>query len=295
MDLVLEADRIPAAGESYFGRQYHTIPGGKGANQATAASRLGAAVAFCGRVGDDPNGKRLTESLAESKIDVSGVRLDDSHPTGLAVIIVEPNGENRILVYSGANMEIRVDEVREKLGPDYDAVMMNFEIPDEVVIAVSESAKKHSIPVIIDAGPARPFDLESLAGVGVLSPNETEAKALTGITLDSEDAVEEAARVLWKRSGARVVLIKLGEHGSLAFDGSSFITARAFPVKAIDTTAAGDAYTAGFAVSYLATGNLETAMRYGSAAGAIAVTRLGAQPSLPTADETEAFLRDVLK
>ncbi len=290
MDLVLTADRIPAPGESYFGETYHTIPGGKGANQAVAAARLGATVTFAGRVGNDSNGRRLVENLAANGIDTAGVTIDEEHPTGLAVIIVEPGGANRIMVYPGANMRLAFDDVRSALSGSYDAIMMNFEIPDDVVFAVTERAAPRAVPVVIDAGPARSFELERLGGVEVLSPNETETEVLTGMRCDSDAATEEAARALRARSDARLVIIKLGERGSLAYDGRTMRKTRAFPVEAVDATAAGDAFTAGFAVRYFSRRDLSDSLRFAAAAGAIAVTRLGAQPSLPSARETEAFL-----
>ena len=294
MDLVLEADRIPLPGESYFGTRYHTILGGKGANQATAAARMGGHVTFCGRVGDDPNGRKLIEGLEASGVDTGGVAIDPVHPSGLAVIIVEPDGSNRIMVYSGANMQIDIENVRPFFDSDYDAVLISLEIPDVIATEVCRLAERRSIPVIVDAGPARSFPLKEFVGVAILSPNETEARALTGISCDTHSSQEEAARFLLEESGAKHVVIKLGEEGSIAFDGVHIVRHPAYPVEVVDTTAAGDAFTAALAIQYLETGDVAASLDLATAAGALAISRLGAQPSLPGRAEAEKFLREQL-
>ena len=294
MDLVLQADRLPQTGESYFGSDYRYIPGGKGANQATAAARLGAQVTFVGRVGDDPHGQVLKRSLAEEGIETSGISVDTSHSTGLAVIFVEPSGENRIMVFAGANMEMKPEDaemafVRNE-GRPFDAVMMNFEIPDDVLFPLCSRAAKAGTPVVIDAGPARAFPLEKLEGVTILSPNETEAEALTGIDCGTDAGAEAAAVKLKERCDAEWIVLKLGMRGALLYGESTVSRVPAFGVRAVDATAAGDAFTAGLAVHYVSTKDIRQALAFGTAAGAITVTRLGAQPSLPSKEEVTAFL-----
>ena len=298
MDLVMEAERIPAPGESYFGESYRYIPGGKGANQAAAAAKLGGRVTFVGRVGDDAHGSRLKANLQSQGISTDFVATDPNRPTGLAVIFVEPSGENRIMVYGGANMGMTAQDAEAALTTEpgtYDAIMMNFEIPDPVIVSVCRRASTLGIPVIIDAGPARSFDLSSLGGPEILSPNETETRALTGVDCDSLAQAAIAAKILAAESGARYVIIKMGKQGALLHDpkappGEADVHLDAFAVDPVDATAAGDAFTAALAIRYLMTGDLYEAVRYGNAAGALAVTRLGAQPSLPNREETEAFL-----
>lgn len=290
MDLILQVDRMPVAGESYFGKEYHQVPGGKGANQAVAASRLGGNVSFCGRVGADAQGQRLISALESHGIDPNGVVRDPDHQTGLAVIVVEANGQNRIFVYAGANMEIDVEDVTARFDTEFDAVMINFEIPDAIVEQVYRLTRELSIPLILDAGPARPYPLDTLTGVEVLSPNETETKALTGLGCDTEGEIEAAARELQARSQARLVVIKLGNRGSLAYDGTRMYRRQPIPIEVVDTTAAGDAFTAGFAVRYLTSGDIIRALDFGTAAATVAVSRLGAQPSLPTESEAEELL-----
>lgn len=290
MDLVLRADRIPLPGESYFGTDYRYIPGGKGANQAAAASLMGAGVSFVGRIGDDSHGSQVRANLERQGISTSLVVSDPDAPTGLAVIILEPSGQNRIMVYAGANMSIETDDLVPAFETNYDAVMMNFEIPGAILDEVCRRATKAQIPVIIDAGPARKIDLLRLGTLEILSPNETETEFLTGISCDTTAQAEKAARRLAEISNARHIVIKLGSRGALSLSEGVRKLHDTFDVEVVDTTAAGDAFTAGLTVRYLETGDLSEAIRYGNAAGSLAVTRLGAQPSLPTRAETEQFL-----
>lgn len=294
MDLVLQADRIPNEGESYFGQSYSYIPGGKGANQAAAASRAGADVTFVGRIGADAHGDAVIDNLARQGVSTNLIARDQSEPTGLAVIIIEPNGENRIMVYAGANMKMRADDLSAAFERDYDAVMINFEIPDEIIRAVLSRARAADIPVIVDAGPARPLPLSDLKGVEIISPNETETETLTGIVCSSLDEAARAGQRLIEETGARYAVIKLGERGALIVGTKEPVHVPGFMVTAVDTTAAGDAFTAAMGVRYLEENDIERAVRFGNAAGAVTVTRLGAQPSLPDRAEIETMLSGLL-
>ena len=194
------------------------------------------------------------------------------------------------MVYGGANLQLRLEDAERALSGGYDAVIMNFEIPDPVLLGVCERAAGSGTPVVIDAGPARAVDLANLTGVTIISPNETETEALTGISCDSPQDAENAASMLLEQCGARYAVIKLGKRGSLVYDGSAEASPRAqiiapYEVQAVDATAAGDAFTAAMTIRYLAGDDLARAARFGNAAGAVAATRLGAQPSLPTREE----------
>lgn len=286
MDLVLETERLPEPGESYFGDRYHYVLGGKGANQAVAAAKLGLDVVFVGRVGNDEHGNVVRENLRRQGIATDLIAVDPEQPTGLAVIILEPTGENRIFVYAGANMSIRLADLDEAFRRSFDAVLLNFEVPDEVIHEVCARARALNLPIIIDAGPARIFDMERMGTIEILSPNETETEALAGVACDTVDSAKAAAEELGRRSEAKHIVIKLGHRGALVYSDGNFHHVEAFDVDTVDTTAAGDAFTAGVAARYLRTGDLIDAVRFGNAAGAIAVTRLGAQPSLPDEAET---------
>jgi ribokinase len=280
-DLVLEVDRLPNRGENLIGERHSYLSGGKGANQAIAAARLGAEVALVGRVGKDSQGDTLRAELEREGIDTRWVTSTTSAPTGLAVITVERHGENRIIVYPGANMTLDASCVLEALTETFDAVMLQLEVPDEVVVAVCSAAREKGIPVVLDAGPARSFDLSLVHGIAILTPNQTEALALTGLPCDSIERAEVAARALYASSGARFVVVKMGELGALVLAEGSATHVPAFAVEAVDPTAAGDAFTAALLVRWLATGNILDAARYGNAAGSLAASKLGAQQSLP--------------
>jgi len=294
MDLMLEMDRLPAAGESVLGSRYSYLPGGKGANQAVAAARLGAEVTFVGRVGRDAHGDTLREHLAREEIHDELLAQDGQAQTGFAAIPVEPGGQNRIIVYAGANLAIRQEDVQRAFEWSFDALVVNLEIAPGIVEEACRQAGRRGVPVFLDAGPVRQMDLGRLAGLHVLSPNETETRAYSGLPCGTDEEAARASRRLAELTGSRFVALKLGERGCFLYESSSGRGERVpgFPVRAVDTTAAGDAFTAGLAAQYLRTGDLLRAARYANAAGALAVTRLGAQPSMPKRAEVEAFLRE---
>lgn len=293
MDLVMEVDRAPEGGETLLGRRYAYVPGGKGANQAVAAARLGLEVTFVGRVGADAHGPALKQNLVREGVAAGFLQVDDRSQTGFAAITVEPEGRNRIVVFAGANMAIREEDVARAFSGSYRAVMLNLEIPQSIVFAVCKLAREHDLPVVLDAGPVRELDFSRLSGLEIISPNEVEARAITGIECRDAGEAERAARRLLEIVPSRFAVIKLGERGALLYDPERD-QAHHFPgyqVRAVDSTAAGDAFTAAMTAQYLRNGNLAQAIRFANAAGAISVTRLGAQPSLPSEQEVEAFVR----
>lgn len=291
MDLVLRASRLPYVGESLIGNCYSYVPGGKGANQASAFARMGAGVTFVGCIGADEHGRALATGLQREGINIEFVREDSESQTGLAAVLIGSDAKNAILVYPGANMRLTATDPERALeNRTYDAMALQLEIPGEVVIDACRRARGAGIPIILDAGPAQEFPLEKIQGIDILTPNETEALALTGIELRSIADAERAAAKLLARSAAKAVVIKLGEAGALlqrAGCGCLHFPAR--EVVAIDPTAAGDAFTAAMAMRYLESGDIEAAVAYGNIAGALATTKIGAQCALPTAAEIEAF------
>ncbi|HEB33001.1 MAG TPA: ribokinase [Spirochaetes bacterium] len=290
MDLVLQVERVPGTGENLIGSSYSYISGGKGANQAVAAARLGMDVTFVGRTGNDAHGQKLIHGLNREGISTELMIQDPDNPSGLAVIMVEPSGQNRILVYPGSNMAIREEEVERAFKHTYDAVIMNLEISDRIIGFVCGLAKNKGIPVVLDAGPVRTFDLSLCPGLKVLSPNESEAAALSGLPCTNPDEAVKAAARLADISNAGYVVIKLGAEGAVLWRNGKSAFFPAYTVEAVDATAAGDAFTSGLTSKYLETGDMDRAIRYANAVGALAVTRLGAQPSLPSAAEVAAFL-----
>jgi len=292
MDLVARVERMPLPGESATGRGYGYVPGGKGANQAVAAARLGARVTFVGRVGEDVHGSALRRGLEQEGVCVEFLSADPDSSTGLAVVVVDASGQNHIIVFMGANARLGRGEVSRAFQRDYDALIVNLEVSDEAVEEAVRLARDRGIPAVLDAGPARPFDLGRVRGLEILSPNETEATALTGMACGTAREARSAADALAAASGARFVVIKMGERGALlrGAEGTEFFPAH--KVRPVDPTAAGDAFTAAMTLRYLACGDPAAAVRYANVAGAVTVTRLGAQPSLPTADEVDRFMRE---
>ncbi len=292
-DLVLRTPRLPLPGESLIGTERLSMPGGKGANQAVAAARLGGRSALVGRVGDDSDGRWLREKLREEGVDDRLIAVDAERATGLGVIILEGSGQNRILVYPGANMGMTAGDLGPAFAPDAgeppDIVVLQLEVPGGIVVEACRLAAARGLPIVLDAGPAQPFPLEELSGLTILTPNETETLALTGVDPGRPGGAEEAAMILQRRSGAHEVVIKLGERGALLHSQGRSESFPANRVEVIDPTAAGDAFTAELALQYAAHGDIRRAVHYANIAGAITVTRLGAQPSLPSAAEVEEF------
>lgn len=288
MDLILGAERIPETGENLLGTSYGYANGGKGANQATALARLGSPVKMIGKVADDTNGNKLLENLKNNNIDTSGVATDGSS-TGLAAILIDGDGKNRIIVYEGANAEIDADKAVESIGTDTDLLLVQFETNENVVISAVNHAVKNNITTVIDCGPAKQFSLEKMQGATIVSPNESETKALTGILPADEGTILEASRLLMDRSRAQYIVLKLGERGCSIWDGERLALLPSYKSRVVDTTAAGDCFTAAMALEFIKSGDIYKACDMGNKAGAIAVSRMGAADSMPTADEIEKF------
>ena len=284
MDLILNMKKVPEVGENVLGTDYGYANGGKGANQATALAKLGARVKMIGKVADDANGAKLLENLENNNIDISGVATDGSQ-TGLAAIILDGEGRNRIVVYEGANAEIESDRAVTDIGTDIDLLLLQFETNEDVVINCVNHAVKNGITTVIDCGPAKNFNLEKMQGATILSPNESETKALTGVYPDTEENILKASKILEERSKAKYIVLKLGERGSALWDGKEIKSFPAYKSNVVDTTAAGDCFTASLALEYIRNGDIEKACDLGNKAGSIAVSRMGAQNSMPTVDE----------
>ncbi len=291
MDLVIRSPRIPQPGETILGGELHTVPGGKGANQAVAAARLGARVSMIGRVGQDAFAAPLLENLAADGIDHAFVLQDGESATGVALIVVDDNGENSIVVSSGANMRLCPADV-EAAAPAIaaaDLLILQLEVPLETVIRSAELARAHGVKVVLNPAPAQPLPARLLSMVDVLVPNESEAALLTGLPASTQAEAEEAVGALLG-SGVGTVILTLGERGALPARQGEMQVVPAFEVKPVDTTAAGDAFVAGLAVALAEGRELYDAVRWGNAAGGLAATKLGAQTSLPTRQALERLL-----
>ncbi|MCL2099611.1 MAG: ribokinase [Oscillospiraceae bacterium] len=293
MDIVLSMPRVPNRGESLIAEHYGYIPGGKGANAAIAAARLGSEVVFCARLGNDEHGANLIEAYKREKIDSRFIKMDKNAPTGLAAILLEDDGSNRIVVYPGANLKLAPDDVENAFLSYPDAVMLNFEIDPRAAAAATEFAQRQQIPVIIDAGPVRKdFPYEQLKQVEIISPNEIETAQITGISPVTAEECTKACMRLKNIVDAKYVVLKLSDKGSFLFDGvfSEYIPSHNVPV--VDTTAAGDAFTAALTAEYLRTKDPLRACRYANVAGALTVTKYGASTSLPNEKDIYNFIAE---
>lgn len=292
MDLVVEVPTIPRPGETVLGRNFGTFPGGKGANQAVAAARLGARVTLIGRVGRDAFGDQLLASARADGIDVRHVGRDSSAATGVAMITVDHHGQNSIAVASGANFCLTSDHVRKAWAEldDVDILVMPLETPLETIAAAAELARQGGVTVVLNPAPARSLSQDLLASVDVLVPNKPETEQLTGRSIVTLVDSYEAARQLLALGVGNVVLT-MGGQGALTLAGSwdQPVLIPACSVDVVDTTAAGDAFVGGMAVGLGEGKSLAESARFANLAGALAVTKMGAQPSLPTRDELELF------
>ncbi|MDI6696632.1 MAG: ribokinase [Anaerolineales bacterium] len=297
MDLVVRVPVIPKPGETITGHSFATFPGGKGANQTVALARLGAQVCMIGRVGADSFGETLLNNLRQEGVRTDFVKVDHERATGVALITVEDSGQNNISVAPGANMAVSAEEVIAAFSAleDFDMLVMPLETPMEAILTAARLAREHGARVALNPAPAQPLTSELLQWVDIIIPNEFEAAALTGIETSEETGAHRAALQLHEWTGGSVALT-LGERGALLLDDSQtppqFIYLPAYRVTAVDTTAAGDAFVAGLALGLSEGMPLSKAAQLGSAAGAISVTRHGAQPSLPKRAEVEAFIRE---
>ena len=307
-DLVVRAPRFPQPGETISGEDLQVIPGGKGANQAVAAARLGASVSMLGRVGKDNFGDFLLDNLNQNHVDTTLVQRDDAS-TGTAIIIVDSNGQNSIVLSAGANGRVAAADLTSF--PDHKLLLLQLEIPLETVLFAAKRAHESGLRVILNPAPAKLIPAELIALADFIIPNETELSLLTGLPVNdpnSTDTTEQAARALL-RSGAQNVIVTLGSKGALIVTSAyaQAIQVDTYPVDVVDTTAAGDAFIGGFAAKLLESDSLlsnmqedtpmgtralalQRAVRYGCACGALATTKFGAQPSLPTKAEVETFM-----
>ena len=283
-DLNIKLDRLPRPGETVLGGEFVVRTGGKGANQAVAASRAGGRVSFVARIGRDDYGDRCVAGFVKDRINVEHITRDRTAPSGMATIFVAKDGENAIAVALGSNNRLSTADVKKARKEIASAavVVMQLEIPVPAVHAAAEIAVKAGTRVILNPAPAQPLSDELLRLVSILTPNETEAELLTGIKVDDDASAGRAAERLLQR-GVQTVIITLGRRGAfVASDGLRKLV-RGFPMQAVDTTAAGDVFNGALAVALTEDKTLEQAVRFANAAAAISVTQMGAQPSRPRA------------
>lgn len=289
-DMVVRSPRLPMPGETILGGQFIMAAGGKGANQAVSAARLGAAVVLIAKVGEDVFGRQAVEGFEREGIDTSCVIMDVAHPSGIALITVDAHGENCIVVASGANAQLLPGDLTGMEDRIKQAawILMQLEIPLETVEFVAGLAAMHGIPVILNPAPARMLRDELMRGLAVLAPNQKEAEMLSGVTIAGKASAERAAATLAAK-GVRTVIITLGAEGALVHDRGEILWVAAPAVSAVDTTAAGDVFCGALATALSAGRRMKDAVEFACAAAALSVTRLGAQPSAPSLAAVEDF------
>ncbi len=294
MDLIVHASHIPQPGETTIGSTFSTAAGGKGANQAVAAARLGARVTMVGCVGNDTYGHSLIAGLQADNINVDFVRISERTSTGVALITVADNGENSIVVAPGANHALTPADIStaETAIAKSDMILLQLEIPLAVVQAAVQIANSHHVPVLLNPAPAHSLPNEILDKVAYFIPNETETALYCGFPITDMATAQKAASKLQTQYGMEIIVLTLGSRGALLHTTDRNTVIPPFEVSPVDSTAAGDAFVGGFAVAITEGYSPDDAAKFASAVAAITVTRAGAQPSLPKLNEVSQFFND---
>ncbi len=296
IDMVIKVPHLPQPGETVLGGPFLMAAGGKGANQAVAASRLGAIVYLVARVGNDLFGQQALEGYRAEGIATDYVFRDDTAASGTCLIMVDEQGQNCLAAAPGANAHLTAADVRkaeEKIAIS-NVLLLQLENPIEAVVVAAETARRHRVPVVLNPAPARAVPAALMGMVDVLTPNETEARAMAGTRSLDEAGLEETAEILLQQ-GPRAVVITLGARGVLVATPQSKTRVPAYHVKAIDATAAGDAFSGALAVALARGKVLMESVRFANTVAALSVTRLGAQPSLPRANEVNDFIGSIIQ
>ncbi|QSE73566.1 ribokinase [Aeromonas media] len=291
-DHVLRVPHFPRPGETLTGHSYQVVPGGKGANQAVAAARLGAAVSFIARIGDDAIGRQMKAGFAADGIDVSAVEQDERLPTGIAIIYVSDEGENSIGLSTEANGALTPAMVKrhESLIAGAHTLLLQLEVPLDSVLEAARLARAHGTRVVLNPAPAQPLSADLLALVDLITPNQTEAELLTGVRVSDEASAAQAA-ARFHQMGISDVMITLGSQGVYCSNGRQQALIPGFRVEAVDTTAAGDTFNGALLAAELAGADFNGAVRFAHGAAALSVTRFGAQSSIPSKQEVDTFLQ----
>ncbi len=292
MDLVAVAERFPKPGETLTGDSFATFPGGKGANQAIAAARLGAKVSMIGKVGSDVFADQYIDVFRVEGVDTAGVAREAGESTGIAVIEVDGSGENHIIIVAGANAKVGADFVagHTALITACDVFLFQLEVPLPTVVAAAREVSRLGKTVIVDPAPAAPLPDELYRHIDFLTPNESETRLLTGVAVEDEAGAEAAAKVFRDR-GVSTPIIKAGKAGAYLYEKGRIVRVPGFDVEAVDTTAAGDSFNGGLAAALARGLTVRDAVRYANAVGALSTTAKGAQTAMPSAAAVEALLK----
>ena len=289
MDLVVNVDTMPKPGQTIIGSNFKEVPGGKGANQAVAMARLNGNVSMIGKVGEDGFGTTIINSLKNDKVDTTYIQTAKG-ATGVALITVDKNAQNSIVVSPGANFEVKEDDIDNNIEAikNSDIVVLQLETPLNTIKYALNKAKELNKYTILNPAPAVKLDDEIIKNVDLLTPNETELEILSGVSIETEEDIQKAAQIMIEK-GVKELIVTLGSKGSLYINKEKSMFKKAYKVEAVDTTAAGDSYTGALAVALSQDKNIEDAMDFASKVGALSVLKEGAQSSLPTLEDVKNF------
>lgn len=291
IDLVVQTSRVPKAGETLSGESFNVIPGGKGANQAVAASRAGGNVFMFGCVGEDTFGPKMISELQKAGVNTQFIEAVPGVSTGTATILVEQSGENRIVIVPAANAYVTTEWIDDRWDDisKSSLILLQHEIPIKTVFHIISRAAEDSIPIVLNPAPIYPIPEEYLKQISVLIVNEIECASLIGFSINNHRKAKDAAEIL-HRKGIDSVIVTMGSGGALILNADNNFHQPAFQVDVVDTTAAGDTFVGAFAASIIQEKSTQEAMRFSSASAALAVTKLGAQTSIPNAEEVDRYL-----
>lgn len=289
MDLVVNVDTMPKPGQTIIGSNFKEVPGGKGANQAVAMARLNGNVSMIGKVGEGGFGQTLINSLKNDKVDTTYIQTAKG-ATGVALITVDKNAQNSIVVSPGANFEVKEDDIDNNIEAikNSDIVVLQLETPLNTIKYALNKAKELNKYTILNPAPAVKLDDEIIKNVDLLTPNETELEIISGVSIETEEDIQKAAQIMIEK-GVKELIVTLGSKGSLYINKEKSMFKKAYKVEAVDTTAAGDSYTGALAVALSQDKNIEDAMDFASKVGALSVLKEGAQSSLPTLEDVKNF------
>lgn len=289
MDLVVNVDTMPKPGQTIIGSNFKEVPGGKGANQAVAMARLNGNVSMIGKVGEDGFGQTLINSLKNDKVDTTYIQTAKG-ATGVALITVDKNAQNSIVVSPGANFEVKEDDIDNNIEAikNSDIVVLQLETPLNTIKYALNKAKELNKYTILNPAPAVKLDDEIIKNVDLLTPNETELEIISGVSIETEEDIQKAAQIMIEK-GVKELIVTLGSKGSLYINKEKSMFKKAYKVEAVDTTVAGDSYTGALAVALSQDKNIEDAMDFASKVGALSVLKEGAQSSLPTLEDVKNF------
>ena len=288
-DIVVQTPRIPASGENMHAPRIQVMTGGKAANAAVAFRRLGGRAHLLGNTGADGFGQQARVDLEAEGVDISGVGADPDQPTGSGVLLVEPDGQTAFIIAPGANLTLKPQQLEANLRPllpHLDGLLFNFESPEACLLLAADLARAHDVPIFVDAGPDRPYSPELWRDAAILTPNQPEAEAIVGYPITDDESAIVAARDLLAR-GPQSVVLKLGARGALLASADTIQHIPAFPITAVDSAGAGDAFTAGLTLAVLQGRALPQAVRFANACGAVAASRFGTMPAMPRLAEVE--------